>query len=162
VNKLEGRKLEGRTCVVTGGAGSLGTAVARLFLAAGARVLLVDIDARGPRAGGERDRLRRACHRGRRRCRCGRDRGLYRQGVARFGAIDVHPSGAIDNSFQLAVEKGLGSAMGVDGTAFFNAMIPLGRHGLPDEIAKSVLFLASEDSSFTTGATLMADGGMSV
>jgi len=41
------RKLEGKTCVITGGAGSLGGAVARLFLAEGARVLLVDVDARG-------------------------------------------------------------------------------------------------------------------
>jgi len=72
----------------------------------------------------------------------------------------IHP-GPIDNGFQLAVENGLGNAMGVDGTAFFNGMIPLGRHGTADEIARSVLYLASDDSSFVTGATLMADGGMS-
>jgi NAD(P)-dependent dehydrogenase (short-subunit alcohol dehydrogenase family) len=37
----------------------------------------------------------------------------------------------------------------------------MGRHGSPDEGAKAVLYLASDQSSFTTGATLMADGGMS-
>ena len=52
--------------------------------------------------------------------------------------------------------------MGVDGTAFFNDMIPLGRHGSAEEVARSVLYLASDDSSFVTGATLMVDGGMSV
>ncbi len=36
---------------------------------------------------------------------------------------------------------------------------PLGRLGLPDEVAKAVLFLASSDSSFTTGSCLRADGG---
>jgi NAD(P)-dependent dehydrogenase (short-subunit alcohol dehydrogenase family) len=35
--------LEGKTCVVTGGAGSIGLATARLFLAEGAQVMLVDL-----------------------------------------------------------------------------------------------------------------------
>lgn len=43
----------------------------------------------------------------------------------------------------------------------FDAMIPLARHARPEEIARSMLFLASDDSSFMTGATLAVDGGMS-
>ena len=40
-----------------------------------------------------------------------------------------------------------------------SAYIPMGRFGKPEEIAKAVLFLASEDSSFVTGHLLLADGG---
>jgi NAD(P)-dependent dehydrogenase (short-subunit alcohol dehydrogenase family) len=37
---------------------------------------------------------------------------------------------------------------------------PLGRVGTPDEIAKAVVFLASDDSSFVNGIELFVDGGM--
>jgi NAD(P)-dependent dehydrogenase (short-subunit alcohol dehydrogenase family) len=72
----------------------------------------------------------------------------------------IHP-GPIDNDFQRAVEADLSTVMGRDATAFFDSVIPLGRHGRPAEIAEAVLYLASGRSSFTTGSLLMADGGLS-
>ena len=40
-----------------------------------------------------------------------------------------------------------------------STVTPLGRLGTPDEIAKAVVFLASEDSSYITGIELFVDGG---
>ena len=39
--------------------------------------------------------------------------------------------------------------------------VPMGRFGEPEEIARAALFLASDDSSFITATTFMADGGLS-
>jgi NAD(P)-dependent dehydrogenase (short-subunit alcohol dehydrogenase family) len=73
----------------------------------------------------------------------------------------IHP-GPIDNAFQHAVEADLSRLIQRDGAAFFDEQTPLARHGRPEEIAQSVLYLASAQSSYTTGTTLVVDGGMSI
>jgi 2-keto-3-deoxy-L-fuconate dehydrogenase len=55
-----------------------------------------------------------------------------------------------------------GMAMSGDPEAFLAMLIaghPIGRIGLPEEIAAAVAFLASDDASFITGAILPVDGG---
>jgi len=37
---------------------------------------------------------------------------------------------------------------------------PLGRFGTAEEVAKTILFLSSDDSSFMTGSSLVVDGGL--
>jgi NAD(P)-dependent dehydrogenase (short-subunit alcohol dehydrogenase family) len=44
--------------------------------------------------------------------------------------------------------------------AQFASQVPLGRRGKPEEIAATVVFLASDESSYITGVDLSVDGGM--
>jgi NAD(P)-dependent dehydrogenase (short-subunit alcohol dehydrogenase family) len=249
-------RLDGKVCIITGGAGSLGIAAARLFVAEGAKVMLVDRNSADPEKAAAALGSGNAAAAIADVTRADEVRDCVAATVARWGKIDVlfsnagnfgtvapiesypedvfdavqavhvrgaflackytvpqmndggsiiitssivgvtgapgvyayvtakhaqvglmrslakelasrrirvntlHP-GPIDNSFQKAVEADLSKAMGRDATAYLNETIPLGRHAKPAEIARSALYLASDDSSFTTGLTLMVDGGLS-
>jgi NAD(P)-dependent dehydrogenase (short-subunit alcohol dehydrogenase family) len=92
--------------------------------------------------------------------------GLMRTAVREVGdrgirVNSVHP-GPVDNEFQHRIEV---SATGEEegrAAELFEERIALARHASPDEIARTVLFLASDDSSFMTGATVKVDGGLLV
>ncbi|HEY8043706.1 MAG TPA: SDR family NAD(P)-dependent oxidoreductase [Streptosporangiaceae bacterium] len=73
----------------------------------------------------------------------------------------VHP-GPTDTDFQRAIEVAATGAPPEVAARIFEARIPLARHACPEEIARSVLYLASPDSSFVTGAALPVDGGMHI
>ncbi|TYL83532.1 glucose 1-dehydrogenase [Bradyrhizobium rifense] len=79
-----------------------------------------------------------------------KDRGI-RVNTLSPGAIDTP---IIDGQFKTREEA--------DGArAFFSSITPLGRIGHPEEMASAILFLASDDSSYSTGIDLVADGGIS-
>jgi NAD(P)-dependent dehydrogenase (short-subunit alcohol dehydrogenase family) len=61
-----------------------------------------------------------------------------------------------------ALEKttGLTAAQAKQAAAQYATQIPMGRSGKPEEIAATVVFLASDESSFITGVDLAVDGGM--
>jgi NAD(P)-dependent dehydrogenase (short-subunit alcohol dehydrogenase family) len=73
----------------------------------------------------------------------------------------IHP-GPTDNDFQHAIEVEAVGASEEESAKAFDSMIPLARHATPKEIAQAVVFLASDESTFMTGATLAVDGGLSI
>ena len=87
-------------------------------------------------------------------------RTVAKEAAPRRIRVNVVAPGPIDNDFQRTVESGLTQALGTDAGKFLDSVIPLGRHAKAEEVAESVLFLASDRSAFTTGSVLMADGGM--
>ena len=87
-------------------------------------------------------------------------RTVAKEVASRKIRVNILCPGPIDNSFQAEVEVGLSAALGTDATKFLDAAIPLGRHAKAEEVARMVLFLASSQSSFSTGSLFMADGGL--
>jgi NAD(P)-dependent dehydrogenase (short-subunit alcohol dehydrogenase family) len=91
-------------------------------------------------------------------------------GIMRSAAIEVasrkirvntvNPS-PVNNRMMRSIEEGVSSGKGEQVQQDFEAIIPLKRYAEPDEIAKLVLFLASDDSQFITGTTQVIDGGLS-
>lgn len=68
-------------------------------------------------------------------------------------ANSIHP-GPIDTDM---ISEALGTP---EGLALSESRIPMGRVGTVDDVAYGVLFLASDESSYMTGAELVIDGGM--
>ncbi len=90
-------------------------------------------------------------------------------GIMRTSAIEaaprkirvnsVHPA-PVNNRMMRSIEESASAGHGEEVKKQFEASIPLGRYAEPLEIAKLVLFLASDDSQYITGTTQVIDGGM--
>jgi 3alpha(or 20beta)-hydroxysteroid dehydrogenase len=84
------------------------------------------------------------------------------RGMTRTAAMELGPDGIRVNSVHPGgVDTPMinsGDFDSVDRDAVFGAQ-PIPRVGQPEEIAQLVLFLASEESSFSTGSEFVADGG---
>jgi NAD(P)-dependent dehydrogenase (short-subunit alcohol dehydrogenase family) len=76
---------------------------------------------------------------------------------ARHIRVNVVSPGPIDTE---GLRELFGSSeVGKQRLANINNLVPMGRLGTSEEIAKAVVFLASDDSSFVTGIELFVDGG---
>ena len=73
----------------------------------------------------------------------------------------IHPS-PVDNRMMRSLEEGFAPGHAEAAKEQLENTIPLGRYAEPEEIAKLVLFLGSDDSQFITGTTQVIDGGLSV
>ncbi len=83
--------------------------------------------------------------------------------VAKEGiTVNCVAPGRIDTERVRQLDEGLAARTGKDVAAVragWEAQIPAGRYGTPEEFAKVIAFLASEGASYVTGSTIVVDGG---
>jgi meso-butanediol dehydrogenase/(S,S)-butanediol dehydrogenase/diacetyl reductase len=86
------------------------------------------------------------------------------QELAEYGiTVNVYSPGVIDTQMWDAIDENMSERKGETKGSTFKGMldvIPLGRHGFPDDVAGVVSFLASVDSNYITGQSIVVDGGM--
>jgi NAD(P)-dependent dehydrogenase (short-subunit alcohol dehydrogenase family) len=84
--------------------------------------------------------------------------------LTRMAALEGAPHGIRVNCVCPGFVDSPMTRTGYNDDAFtgWNKVCPLGRPGRPDDIAKAMLFLASDDASFITGVTLPVDGGRTI
>jgi meso-butanediol dehydrogenase / (S,S)-butanediol dehydrogenase / diacetyl reductase len=84
------------------------------------------------------------------------------ENLTRTAAVEAAPHGVRVNSVApgvVATENTVAAFADPRARAAMERCIPLGRFGNPDEIASGIVFLASDEASFVTGACLIVDGG---
>jgi 3alpha(or 20beta)-hydroxysteroid dehydrogenase len=83
------------------------------------------------------------------------------RGMTKLAASELAPLGIRVNSIHPGI---IDTPMLGENTPerlkLYESMIPMGRMGTPDEVARLVLFLASDASSYVTGAEITVDGGI--
>jgi NAD(P)-dependent dehydrogenase (short-subunit alcohol dehydrogenase family) len=89
-------------------------------------------------------------------------------GLVRTAAVELAKSkirvnalnpGPIENRMMRSIEEQASPGHAEAVKQGFTAMVPLGRYGTNEEMARLALFLASNDSAYCTGAVFVADGG---
>jgi len=84
-------------------------------------------------------------------------RGLTKTAALELGSLGIRVNSIHPGGVDTPMVRGVGVDPQATG-AFSN--VPLGRIGRPEEIARLALFLASDESSYSTGSEFIADGGL--
>jgi len=86
--------------------------------------------------------------------------GLTKALASEFGPKGIRVNALMPGGTDTPMGRAFASTP--EALAFVQGLHALKRMALPEEIAKSALYLASDASSFTTGTVLLADGGVSI
>ena len=86
--------------------------------------------------------------------------GLTQALASEFGAKGIRANALLPGGTDTPMGRAFANTP--EALAFVQSLHALKRMALPEEIAKSALYLASDASSFTTGSALLADGGVSI
>jgi len=77
--------------------------------------------------------------------------------------VNAYAPGVVDSSMWETIDEGMRAINGLPKGENFKSTknsITLGRTSVPEDVAKMVSFLASPDSDYVTGQTMLVDGGM--
>ncbi|MDE1186346.1 MAG: SDR family oxidoreductase [Pantoea sp.] len=88
--------------------------------------------------------------------------GICRSLAVELAARGVRCNAIIPGLIETPQSLDKQNSLGPEGLAKAAGTIPLGRVGRPEEIAKAIAFLTSEESSYLTGQSLIVDGGLTV
>ena len=86
--------------------------------------------------------------------------GLTQALAAEFGPQGIRINAILPGAVDTAMYRGMNDTP--ESQAFVTKLHALKRVATPDEVARSVLFLASDDSAFVTGTAMLVDGGGSI